>query len=125
MILNRRRELPYPEWRLALADRAKKAGLGDVGTVMEWLMLTKDAEEPSSMLKSGCGQPTSGADLSREHEEQSAEGAYRRRDTIRPLKFSTSGGISRSYDMFVIPTINEESDGEGEELSECEWEGWT
>ena len=96
MILNRRQpltgELPYPEWRRALADRVEQAGLGDVGTVMEWLMLTEDAEEPSSVLTSGCGQPISGATFSMEH--QTAEGgftAYRRRDTIRLLKFLTSG----------------------------------
>lgn len=75
-------ELPYPEWRLALADRAQKAGLGPLGdgTVMEWLMLAEDAEEPNSILVSGCGQPISGASFSTEH--QTAEGssaAYRRR----------------------------------------------
>jgi len=49
-------ELPYPEWRLALADRAQKAGLGDVGTVMEWLMLAKDAGEPNSSEKKHTGK---------------------------------------------------------------------
>ena len=110
-----------------MADRAKKAGLGDVGTAMEWLMLTEDAEEPNSMLTSGCGQPILGANFSREHEEETTDGsaAHRRRDMIRPLKFSANGDVARSYDAFVIPKMIEESDGEDEELSECEWEGWT
>jgi hypothetical protein len=102
-------EQPYPGWRLALADQA-----GDVGTVMEWLMLAEDGEEPNSILSD---QPISGADFSREHEGPTAEGGsvvYRQRDTIRPLKFSTSGRVARSYDAFMIPKINEESDGEDE-----------
>jgi hypothetical protein len=39
---------------LALADRAKKAGLGDVGTVMEWLMGSdgkRDLEEGSTAVR--------------------------------------------------------------------------
>ena len=95
-----------------MADRAQKAGLGDVGTVMEWLMLAEDGEEPNSILS---GQPISGADLSREHKGHTVEGGsavYRWRDTIRLLKFSTGRGVAGSYDAFVIPKINEESDGE-------------
>lgn len=97
-----------------MADRAQKAGLGDVGTVMEWLMLAEDGEEPNSILS---GQPISGVDFPQEHEGHTAEGGsavYRRRDTIRPLKFSTGGGVAGSYDAFVIPKINEESDGKDE-----------
>jgi hypothetical protein len=91
-------------------------------------MLTEDAEESNSISTSGCGQPISGANFSRECEEQTAEGgsaAYRWRDTIGPLKFAARGGVSGSYDAFVMPKIDEDSDEEDEELSECEWEGWT
>ncbi|KIM74043.1 hypothetical protein PILCRDRAFT_14768 [Piloderma croceum F 1598] len=49
---NRRTALSRVE--LALADRAKKAGLGDVGTVMEWLMGSdgkRDLEEGSTAVR--------------------------------------------------------------------------
>jgi hypothetical protein len=65
-------ELPYPEWRLALADRAQKARLGDVGTMMEWLMLADGVEELNLVVTSSlidCGQLILGANFSREHKE--------------------------------------------------------
>ncbi|TFK64740.1 hypothetical protein BDN72DRAFT_901315 [Pluteus cervinus] len=30
--------LPYPEWRVEVTERAQKAGLGDIGKAMEWLV---------------------------------------------------------------------------------------
>jgi hypothetical protein len=82
-------------------------------------------EELSSMLTSGCGQPISGAAFSMEHQTvEGSSAAFRRRDTIRPLKFLTSGGVAGPYYAFVKHKINEESDGTDEELGKSEWEVW-
>ena len=71
-------------------------------------MLTGDAEESNSILTSGCGQPISGANFSREHEEQTAEGgpAYKWRDWT--VEIVASGRVSRTYDAFVIPKLGED-----------------
>jgi hypothetical protein len=42
---------------------------------------------------------------------EGSSAAYRqRRDTIGPLKCSTGGGVVGSYDAFVVPKIDGESD---------------
>ncbi|KAJ7181045.1 hypothetical protein C8R46DRAFT_1187279 [Mycena filopes] len=45
--------LPFPEWRTALVQRARRAGLGRIGKAVEWVLWNGDTQEdPEWMLDS-------------------------------------------------------------------------
>ncbi|OBZ65989.1 hypothetical protein A0H81_14036 [Grifola frondosa] len=92
--------LPYPEWRLALTRKARKAGLGAVGRAMELVMFGEEDEGPGS-----------------------DEEAHERRSSSS----SRHGDVGRNEDQSAADNDNlsDESSGSGDsDVSEAEWVGW-
>lgn len=87
--------LPYPEWRLTMTERARKAGIGQVGTVME-TFLFGPAISPSQQKP-------------------------RRRQS----KQRSSADAERKQSRMPSSTpVDVEDTDSGEESSEVEWLGW-
>lgn len=103
--------LPYPEWRLEVAERAQRAGIGRLGKALEWLTFD------------GCGQEGSGnievlfAELKK---ATLGQGLKNKRRSTHSYASGGSGGSDHSRKSGY-------GDGEsdsGEESSEAEWQGW-
>ncbi|RDB30914.1 hypothetical protein Hypma_004887 [Hypsizygus marmoreus] len=124
--------LPYPEWRTEVAQRAQRAGMGDVSRAMRWVLwqngkqLDLDLEEVRNRRF--------------DNERASAEIRRKRRETMS-LKHRRRSTTSRASTIMgaasgkVRPTTGDSdiSDDTGrmigmsdseEESSEAEWQGW-
>ncbi|KAJ6581942.1 hypothetical protein B0H19DRAFT_1252101 [Mycena capillaripes] len=108
--------LPYPEWRTALLQRARRAGMGRIGKAVEWVLWNGDtAEEPlwlheSPVRKRGRGQPR------RVRQPTSTDG----------YDSDVSGGWTLSDGEDEEGDSDEDSDEERAvgARSETEWVGW-
>ncbi|KAI0075770.1 hypothetical protein K474DRAFT_1708766 [Panus rudis PR-1116 ss-1] len=95
---------PYPEWRLSVLDRARQAGLGDVGRAMQWAMFGgggKDEEDESTIDQQTISR-------GRSKTKQKFESVHEHKKAV--------------YQQGVIVDDSESSDEES--ASELEWEGW-
>lgn len=118
--------LPYPEWRTEVVERAQKAGMGDVGKVMRWVLwgsnnqLQLDLEEARNRNKEGgAGEDT----------------ARKRRSTLKHRRPSTASHSSTITDTEIKLNLSYDSDlsedtgkilemSDSEEESDAEWQGW-
>jgi hypothetical protein len=113
-------------------DRAKKAGLGDIGMVIEcasfqggMMMMDEEAGQGDVASRVNPRGECGVSDSLGKRKEKEAEGSAHgrpRRDTIMPL-----GSMVRSGDMDCESGDGGGGDDDDEddmELSDCEWEGW-
>ncbi|KAF9461594.1 hypothetical protein BDZ94DRAFT_1263415 [Collybia nuda] len=119
--------LPYPEWRLEVAERAQKAGMGDVGSAMRWILwgcaeqLADDLAEVQNRNRGG-DEANGGS---------SKEKGKMRSFTLKNRRQSTSSAIGAKPGSLYDSDASEDtgkilmnmSDSEGEG-SEAEWHGW-
>ena len=101
---------PYPEWRTDVANRAQKAGLGQLGKGLEQILCGTDRDHmrgESSFVED-------------RWPVERASGRSRR-DTIRSTTSSRTVVASET-----VQAEGEDSgqDTDDQEPSDCEWEGW-
>jgi hypothetical protein len=121
--------LAYPEWRTELVKRAQRAGMGDVGGALRWVLWQSDLElardlEAMQNQKNGDGV---------------AEKPRKRRGTVgsrssRKYRRSTAATAASSSDAHAVSTTSSDSEAsetgkltvgsDSEESSEAEWHGW-
>lgn len=133
--------LPYPEWRIEVAERAQRAGLGDVGRAMKWALwqceqqLDLDLEEVQN--RHGDDRETTAQIQKKKRETLMLK--HRRRSTTSHTSTITEGGgrskvraigfepeleSTTVYDSDVSEDTGRMIDSDSEEGSEAEWQGW-
>ena len=129
--------LPYPEWRIEVAERAQRAGMGEVGRAMKWMLwqnrnqLDLDLQE----VRSRHSIDEQSSEEIRRKRRQTVSLKNRRRSTASgtpTICGSTAGGSQKSRSMAAHDSDASEDTGRiigrsesGEESSEAEWLGWT
>ncbi|KAH9923102.1 hypothetical protein B0H21DRAFT_886383 [Amylocystis lapponica] len=103
--------LPYPEWRLAVVRRARRAGLGAVGRAMELVMFGEDEAVNDAPAKPTVPAPPAdpGGDVQVWPAVQ------------RPARVFGEDVLDDTSDTDTDSTDSSTST----RSSECEWEGWT
>ncbi|KAG5645109.1 hypothetical protein DXG03_006923 [Asterophora parasitica] len=127
--------LPYPEWRTELAERAQRAGMGDIGRAMKWVLfqsarqLELDLEEVRARHND---DQRATAEVRRKKRAASSIQNNRRRSTSSRTSTITGGSnASKAASSTVYDSdVSEETGGmiemsDSEECSEAEWQGWT
>ncbi|OJT03628.1 hypothetical protein TRAPUB_5656 [Trametes pubescens] len=118
--------VPYPDWRLAITRKARRAGLGAVGRAMELVMFgdeecSEDEEDDEDELEIEWARRLSALEAS------PLEYPPRSRSRPRPGRHVSDSAVPSSVDLDVgefdahhpHPHLAEDSDE-----SETEWEGW-
>lgn len=121
--------MPYPEWRLAITRKARRAGLGAVGRAMELVMFgdeenSEDEDEDDDELEIEWARRLSALEAS------PLEYPPRSRSRPRPGRHVSDSAVTFSVDSnsatlgefdapHPVPPLAEDSDE-----SEAEWEGW-
>ncbi|KAF8072294.1 hypothetical protein FPV67DRAFT_1484819 [Lyophyllum atratum] len=122
--------LPYPEWRTEVTQRAQRAGMGDVGRAMKWVLwqcgkqLDLDLEEVRN--RDGVDEKVN-ADIRRKRRETLSL-KHRRRSTTSRTSTITRGSKEKAQGAFGVFGDDAESASsatvDSEEESEAEWHGW-
>ncbi|KAG2756625.1 hypothetical protein P692DRAFT_20766288 [Suillus brevipes Sb2] len=86
--------LPYPEWRTKTVETARKAGMGDVGKPLAFVLWSENSRQESSL-----------------HD-------------IRNPRFAFSQGLSHKSSISSFAQCLDSESGEIDGESEMEWEGW-
>ncbi|GLB40779.1 hypothetical protein LshimejAT787_0806500 [Lyophyllum shimeji] len=138
--------LPYPEWRMEVAQRAQRAGMGDIGRAMKWVLwqcntqLELDLQE---VLNRDADDEKTSAEIRRKRRETMSL-KHRRRSTTSHASTITRGSRGKtqaalgalpepeqsSSSVTVYDSDFSEDTGkmiemsDSEEGSEAEWQGW-
>lgn len=86
--------LPYPEWRTKTVETARKAGMGDVGKPLAFVLWSENAHQEPSLYD------------------------------IRSPRFAFSQGMCRKSSTSSFAPYSDSESGEIDGESEMEWEGW-
>ncbi|CCL99897.1 uncharacterized protein FIBRA_01922 [Fibroporia radiculosa] len=124
------KSLHYPDWRLAVVQRARKAGLGPIGRAMELVMFGDDSLDD---LSCGVLNEDSGDELAEKTKDR--PGVNIVVSPVRPLNSAPPLKVTspvRGDGTMIPPALwrcnldgESESDSEASsEESEREWEGW-
>ncbi|KAF4596879.1 hypothetical protein EYR40_007430 [Pleurotus pulmonarius] len=128
--------LPYPEWRVDIAVKAQKAGMGDVGRAMGWMLWGRTlTDENDSMKAEMHSTRSSGKSKGSGSKQRKGKASSRKsvksthstltptpsvREPADPYASDVSGGVSSDESEFGLHE-SDESDGYN---SEAEWQGW-
>ncbi|KAF7424872.1 hypothetical protein PC9H_010183 [Pleurotus ostreatus] len=128
--------LPYPEWRVDIAVKAQKAGMGDVGRAMGWMLWGRTlTDENDSMKAEMHSTRSSGKSKGSGSKQRKGKASSRKsvksthstltptpsvREPADPYASDVSGGVSSDESDFGLHE-SDESDGYN---SEAEWQGW-
>ncbi|KAF9499939.1 hypothetical protein BDN71DRAFT_1502425 [Pleurotus eryngii] len=128
--------LPYPEWRVDIAVKAQKAGMGDVGRAMGWMLWGRSlTDENDSMKAEMHSTRSSGKSKGSGPKQRKGKASSRKsvksthstltptpsvREPVDPYASDVSGGVSSDESNFGLHE-SDESDGYN---SEAEWQGW-
>lgn len=128
--------LPYPEWRVDIAVKAQKAGMGDVGRAMGWMLWGRTlTDENDSMKAEMYSTRSSGKSKGSGSKQRKGKASSRKsvksthstltptpsvREHADPYASDVSGGVSSDESDFELHE-SDESDGNN---SEAEWQGW-
>ncbi|KAG2074172.1 hypothetical protein BDR04DRAFT_1229434 [Suillus decipiens] len=86
--------LPYPEWRTKTVETARKAGMGDVGRPLAFVLWSENAHREPSLYD------------------------------IRSPRFAFSQGMCHKSSIGSFAPYSDSEPGETDGESEMEWEGW-
>jgi hypothetical protein len=123
--------LAYPEWRIEVVERAQKAGMGDIGSALRWVMWRSERQFVRDL-----------EEVRKQRDESAAGGMI-----VRARRGTVGSRSSRKYRRSMVPTavsaadagsddralsdsdVSDESgrfivDSDSEESSEAEWQGW-
>lgn len=125
--------LPYPEWRMEVAERAQRAGMGDVGRAMRWVLwqcgTQLDLDLTEVRNRNAEGQEAT-AEIRRKRRETMTLKNRRRSSASHASTINGQNG-TRSRPTTVYDSDVSEDTGKmiaitdsEEESSEAEWQGW-
>ncbi|KAG6917733.1 hypothetical protein DXG01_001384 [Tephrocybe rancida] len=127
--------LPYPEWRTEVTERAQRAGMGNVGRAMKWVLWERKAQlelDIEEVLRRHGEDDQASAESIRKKKREVTSLKNRRRSTTSTLtrRIVRGNGLSDTASGSVDDSDVSEETGrmfemsDSEESSEAEWQGW-